>query len=75
SDSGDTFDEFTYEEEMLNKIEGKPGNITNFHRRALTQTEEPLRQTIDEYLGEVIQKADLDEIEKEHAREFFHEEK
>ncbi|CAG8763686.1 768_t:CDS:2, partial [Gigaspora margarita] len=76
SDSSDTFDKFTYEEEMLDENEGYHTEESTIEDiGALTQTEEPPRQTIDEYLGEVIQKADLDEIEKEHAREFFHEEK
>src|SRR5260363_163280 len=41
----------------------------------LTQAEELPKCTIDEYFDEFIQETDLDEIEKEQAREFFKEEK
>ncbi|CAG8799337.1 12383_t:CDS:2, partial [Gigaspora margarita] len=46
SDS-DTFNEFTYEEEILDEIE----NYTILKKEPLTQAKEPPRRTIDEYFG------------------------
>ncbi|CAG8853208.1 26625_t:CDS:1, partial [Gigaspora margarita] len=39
------------------------------------QIEDHPKRTIDEYLYKLIQDKDLNEIQKEQARQFFHEEK
>ncbi|CAG8471533.1 1527_t:CDS:2, partial [Gigaspora margarita] len=69
SDSGDTFDEFTYEKEMLDKIEGY------YTEELATEEIGTLETFIDKYFDKIIQETDLDETKREQAREFFKEEK
>ncbi|CAG8515383.1 7216_t:CDS:2 [Gigaspora rosea] len=97
SDRGDTFDEFTYEEEMLDEIKSyhteesateemrlydnpradieSPTIYLTVIEESLTQIQESPGRTIDEYFDELIQETDLNETEREQAREFFQEEK
>ncbi|CAG8457790.1 42766_t:CDS:2 [Gigaspora margarita] len=97
SDSSDTFNEFTYEEEVLDEIEGyhteesateeiglydnpwadieSPGIYLTAIDKPPNQTEEPPKRTSNEYLDEIIQDKDLDEIQNEQARQFFCHEK
>ncbi|CAG8831311.1 42789_t:CDS:2, partial [Gigaspora margarita] len=73
SNSGNTFDEFTYKEKMLDKIEGY--HTEESATKPLNQTEELLKHTIDKYFNEFIHGKDLDNIQKEQAKQFFQQEK